>query len=846
MHTSLLLLSLVPLIQEDADLFTGTLPRPPQTVEFDAPHHALASRAPRQAVTPGAPTWDVPESPASVEASRHIGTQKVGDGPAPEVSGSMSIRDRMTDVLVTEPGDGRVWVRGRDYRASFGTEGFTFLPVFGKASPQEYPVAFSVRRATVGEASLPLGVDNVHQGQSRVTMTHPSLREVYHLDLDGIEQTFVFDSLPAVGELVVDLAVGSELAVLDRADGLFFVHPTLGHVSYGDAFVLDATGARLAIPRTWTGDGIELRVPAAFLADAVLPLTIDPRVTAFSSGFGVADDDRPDICYDGRQNQYWVVWDEYTSATNGDCYLTSFTSGGVQGASFAVDITSDNWITPKVAFHYGANRLLVVAEESAAGTGNGSIQGQLVNASTDLLISVQFQISTCCFRKLHPDVGGSSWDSVVNNHFCVVWAFENSTSDRDVQYRIVDWDGSFVTGVTTAEGTTDDTIHTTVSQTMGDVLLPGDYWTIAWTNSPTGTFGSIHARRVVWSGNPASGSGNFFVDGNSNCAWPTVTSRLDDNLAATADRPSIVAFERDFPTVSGTPARQRSIYARVITDGSFYASNSISGIMEDFDTELDQRSPHIATDGNAWYLAYEEVYYANPAGTDRDIYYCSGHVSDSSTNAYVALAERHQNLSFSGTAERFPRVATVWDGEASTTSDDAAIVWVDYTGTNGGLLEGYTVEIPTIDISANIAVGRQYCDANDNGGSPTFGADSSWMWIEGSQSLNSTHFAHCENVTPNAAGYMIASRNTTNVNLAGGGLGRLCVAGGGRYVNAVQNSGTARTYSTSIFPLNIPTPTGFVSAAPGETWHFQYWHRDTSPSGATFNFSNACSVTFNP
>lgn len=844
MTTSLLLLALAPAVQDDPSLLTGPLPRPALTTEFDAPEHALGRPTPRPEFVPGAPTWNAHEAPESLGQSRLVGTPKVGDGPAPLVQSGLSIRDRMTAPLVTEPGDGNVWVRGRDYRASFGAEGFTFLPVFGKASPQEWPVAFRVRGASVAGEALPLGVGAVQQGEGRVTLTHPSLREVYHLDLDGVEQTFVFDTLPVGGDLVVDVAVASELAVFDHGDGLHFVHPTFGHVTYGDAFVLDAAGAKVAIPRIWTGTGIELRVPAEFLANAVLPVTIDPRVTAFSSGFGAQDDDAPDTCYDGRQNQYWVVWEEYTSATNSDCYLTSFDGGGVQGTSFAVDITADSWTRPRVAYHYGANRLLVVASEDAGG--NGTIQGQLVNASTNALIGGQFAISTCCFRKLHPDVGGNNWDSVVNSHFCVVWAFENSTSDRDVQYRIVDWDGTFVTGVTEVEGTTDDTIHTTISETHGDGDLLGDYWTIAWTNSPTGTFGSIHARRVVWSGNTASGAGNFVVDSGSNNAWPTVSSRLDFNLEADADRPSIIAYEKDFPTVSGTPARQRSIYARVVTDGMAFASNSVSSILEDVDGELDQRSPHIATDGDAWYLAYEEVYFGNPAGSDRDVYYCAGHVSQSSTNAYLALAERHQNLAFSSTAERFPRVATVWDGESSSTSDDAAVVWVDYTGSGVGLLEGYTIDIPTIDTSAEIAVGRQFCDANDNGGSPTFGADNSWMWIEGTQGLNDIHTARCENVTPNAAGYLIAGRNTTNVNLAGGGLGRLCIAGAGRYVNAVQSSGTARTYSTDIVPLNIPQPTGFVSAAPGETWHFQYWHRDTSGGGSTQNFSNACSVTFAP
>src|SRR5688572_14885881 len=116
MYTSLFLLSLVPMVQEDADLQTVPLPRPPQTTGFDSPAHALRNRAPSQLIVPGAAMWSEPEPPPSLEQSRLIGTQKTSDGPAPLVSGALSIRERMTEVLVSEPGDGRVWVRGRDYR----------------------------------------------------------------------------------------------------------------------------------------------------------------------------------------------------------------------------------------------------------------------------------------------------------------------------------------------------------------------------------------------------------------------------------------------------------------------------------------------------------------------------------------------------------------------------------------------------------------------------------------------------------------------------------------------------------------------------------------------------------
>lgn len=844
MSTALLLLALATAAQDDPSLLTGPLPRPAMSPVFDLPEHALGHPTPRPEFVPGAPRWSAPEAPESLEQVRRIGAPDPGDAPTPLVSGRLAIRERMTAPLVTEPGDGHVWVRGRDYRASFGEAGFTFLPVFGKASPQEFPVQFVLERVTVGGEALPVGVQAVRHGEGHVTLAHPAVREVYHLDLDFVEQTFELDEVPPHGDLVVELGVASELPVLERADGLHFVHPTLGHVTYGDAFVLDAAGARQAISRVWTGDGIALRVPAEFLAGAVMPVTIDPRVSAWVNGFGLNDDRFPDLCYDGRQDRYWVAWQEYTSATNSDCYVTSFTASGVQGASYAIETTSDDWSEPRVAFHYGSNRLLVVAAEREALTADGSVKGQLFNPSSGALIGTELLISGCCLPKQYPDVGGNTFDSVVNAHFCVVWAVETLAGHHDVQYRVVDWDGSFVTNVLTVENSAADTIHTTISASHGDSAPIGDYWTIAWTRDEDfDEVGAIEARRVRWDGSTNFGAGNFVVDPATNCSWPSVSSRLDEPLVANGDRPSIVVYERDFASATGPGGVQASIYGRVVTDGQAFAPNAISLTMEDVDGELDQRRGQVATDGSSWYLVYGEVHWNQPAGSNYDAYYCSGSVSQSPFNAHLALAERHQRLSSSGTPELFGRVATVWDGESSSVSDDAAAIWVDLDGANGGTLEGYSLEIPTF-AAGYTAVGRQYCAANDNGGPGVNHAHNSWMWIEGNQALTTAHVARCENVTPNATGYLLASRTQTSVNLAGGSAGRLCVQGAGRYVNAVQGSGPSGAFSTTIDPLSIPSPVGFIAAAAGETWNFQYWHRDSLNGVATSNFSNACTFVF--
>jgi len=851
MFTTLLLASLAPMgpaLQDDPSQVTAPSVRPTFQLQYDSPEHArgLAPASTLQRL-PAPPSWNEPEAPLSVQRSRAAEAPKADVQPTATFRSKRAIRELMTDVFVSEPGDGRVWVRGRDYRASFGTEGFTFLPVFGKAAPHEFPVEFAVRRAMLGGETLQSGVQAVQQGDSRVSLSHPGFREVYNLTLDGVEQTFVFDTLNGAGDLVVELEVGTELQLLEDADGLHFVHETLGFVTYGDAFVFDATGRRSAIARTWTGDGIELRVPAAFVADAVLPLTIDPVVNAWTNNFGVNDDSKPDICYDGQGNQYWVVWQEFTSAANADCFVTSFNSSGVQGNAFAVETTTDDWQEPKIAYHYNSNRLLVVASENP--NGSGRIQGQLIDAGARSLVGTEFLISSIGFPKINPDVGGNNWDNATNSYFCVVWSFQAAAGNHDVQYRIVNWDGTLATSTETVENTADDTIHTSISETHGDGDLIGDYWTIAWmrdTNSDG--LGQIHARRVVWSGVNTLGAGNFVVDSATNCAWPSVTSRLDDNflVAGINDRPAIIAYERDFPTAANPLLRQRSLYARVTVDGATASSVSINGTVDGSDAELDQRDCHIATDGSAWYLGYSEIWFGNPQGSDYDTYYCSGHVTRTTTSAFIALAERHVNMSFSGSPERSTRVATVWDGESASISDDAAAVWERNLGANGGELNGTTIDIPTIDVSTRIAVGRQYCSANDHSGGSVFGIRNSWMWIEGDQTLTGSHFARCIDVPANTFGLLVTSRTTANVNLAGGGLGRLCLANAGRYLNSIQNSGTSRTFNHTVDPTALPTPNAIVAAAAGETWYFQYWHRDIDNGMPSSNFSNGASVTFGP
>lgn len=77
--------------------------------------------------------------------------------------------------------------------------------------------------------------------------------------------------------------------------------------------------------------------------------------------------------------------------------------------------------------------------------------------------------------------------------------------------------------------------------------------------------------------------------------------------------------------------------------------------------------------------------------------------------------------------------------------------------------------------------------------------------------------------------------------------GLICLGGSvGRYVGPgqVKSTGVTGSFGLDIDVTAIPTPVGFVSAAPGATWSYQAWHRDTSPTGPTSNFTNGLEVTF--
>ncbi len=93
-----------------------------------------------------------------------------------------------------------------------------FVPFFGSDAPRSYPLHLQLERADVGCHNLPLAASLVTRTGNQVALHHGPMTELYELELDSMEQLFHIKSLPAEGDLVLQLSVSTELMADEGED----------------------------------------------------------------------------------------------------------------------------------------------------------------------------------------------------------------------------------------------------------------------------------------------------------------------------------------------------------------------------------------------------------------------------------------------------------------------------------------------------------------------------------------------------------------------------------------------------------------------------------------------------
>lgn len=466
-----------------------------------------------------------------------VGAQQIdlGSGPAHPSSSIMRPTDR---VWFDEPGDGAIWVRGSDYKASFSEHGATFVPFLGSDAPRNFPVSFILEEARAGSTTLPLTVARPRRDRQSVVFDRGSFREVYRAKPLGIEQIFEWDR-PVAGDLVLVIRAESELAAHAGEEGMSFSN-ALGGVRYGRATAIDSDGATLEVGREVRDGRIVLTVPAAFVEHARFPLTIDPIISSFSASQGSGLPNlNSDVAYDWSWDMYMVVFEEAYSATDHDVGAVTLDLNGAQLGFDYVDYTGAFWSAPRIANNDTSSSFLIVAERHVGAT--SEIWARASYAENPFPMEIQFLVSSLAgSSSTHPCVGGSP-SAKSEFPFFVCWQRTATSGNKSIWGTFLGTNIAFspVYAIASGVGESNPSISRTgfLSDTLG---VPTIIWSLVFQRTYSSSDEDICRSSVRFlDDGTASVDGTYVIDFSSaSDTNPCISS-------AALNGQELVAYERN-------------------------------------------------------------------------------------------------------------------------------------------------------------------------------------------------------------------------------------------------------------------------------------------------------------
>jgi len=716
-------------------------------------------------------------------------------------------------IYFDRPGDGNLWVRGATYKARFGADAVEFVPFLGAQAPRNFPVRFTLESISVGETQLELArdVEPLHDGGALssggdvIYYDRGSVVEHYVIETDSIEQRFRFDRpLDVGGDLLIRVAVSSDLDCAgEDADGFCFSNE-LGGVRYGRAVVIDDTGWASTSPTRLVDGTLELEVPADFLARAQYPLTVDPLVSAFTADNSSQSTANPDVAFDETNQAYAVVWEHYFSQNDNDIWVqTHSTTGSVfAGSGFWIDSTSDNWLRPKIANNNRHDQFMVVAIE---GGYSGQISGRTRDAGS-INMGLQIRVDGQEIGlKSSPDIAGDP-DLAPPTYYGIVWQNNWEEDDIDIHARVFRTD-SVPHGPTFAiDGSTNHDYRPTISNSCGSYPWGSQRWTVVWTRQ--GADANTYGCQMNWNGIITEPSFPITTAAGSDL-YPTVSTILDGGVgdSGSGPRPYLVAW-----------VKGGDIWGRVMQASTpLTPETNLTALEGGSNQSNSQLTPAVESDGSTFVLAYAE---ARP-GTSWDIFvaeydYAGGQLYCTDPNRLAAgstpmeinpmLASRHAAGGYWGSF---------------------MAVWHQINGVNMADAEGA--------ILYSQSFGHTYCTSNSN----TSG-NVGHVRMEGSRSVaNQTMTLTAEDCPALKPGLFFLGNGQVNAPF---GEGRRCVGGAVKRFQVIVTDSAGIAYQPINFNANYAA--GIAAGGPGV--NYQFWFRDPAGGPAGFNVTDGLHVEHTP
>ncbi|MCA8973489.1 MAG: hypothetical protein KDC98_02150, partial [Planctomycetes bacterium] len=390
-------------------------------------------------------------------------------------------------ILSDRVGDS-VWVGAPDWKAEFTAAGATFVPFFGSDAPHNMPASFQLSGLRIAGADQPIEAVAPSLGDHLVTIERGSVREQYVLGMNGIEQQFLFETLPARGAIELAIGMTGDYAV-GRTGAGHRLNCALGSFDYGAAIAIDGSGRRATLTTDWDGSAFRITVPQAFVAQATLPLLIDPLVgNVVSNRVRTSEVVSIDLAYDHALQRYFSVYEHRFSATDGDVYLIEMDSQMVNQVEMTIDFTTTDWADVHIADNAATGKLLTVAAVSS--NGQRWIGGRTYDAAAASL-GLQFDVYRTSYAAHSPDVGGER-GTIAGGRFPVVFTREWSATDHDVLVQMVDLNSRVTSSVVIANSGGME--HSPAISRCAGIADAQQYWMIAFRRERLGVNETIAAK----------------------------------------------------------------------------------------------------------------------------------------------------------------------------------------------------------------------------------------------------------------------------------------------------------------------------------------------------------------
>lgn len=742
--------------------------------------------------------------------------------PAVRVARRASPRIDHSVVYWDAPGDGSLWARGSGYKASFDARGATILPYLGAAAPRNVEIPLSPDLATLGGAALEIGPAVVSRSGDRVEIDRGSFVERYDLVPGSLEQSFVFGALPGEGDLVLNVPLactepGLELAPVE--DGLE-VRSASRLVRYGRAVAFDAAGRPIPSSMRVLPHSVEIRVEAADLAGAELPLVIDPPVTPFPIDTGSDDDNGPDTAYDAQNHRWLVVFEETFSSSDHDAFAQLIDDAGNLVGGAYVDATALNWQHVRCANVYSHQTFLVVGAVSFLNS--KTIGGRTVHAGTAAMGSQLTVSNGESGELLSPEVGGDFAQSPSN--FLVVYQRKYSATDEDVLARLIDPSGAGVGGtifLSNSGGTQDIFPEMSKSNSASS-------WLIAWQRNVNDTSTGIWAGRIRRDGTVSAFP--FQIINYPYAYTPSVSTALRGS------EKNIVTFS----ALNGSSADSLDVYAYGIDGGSIFWSMDVSRDEWEGQEDRHQLEPEVDSDGQHFVVTYMEQ--VAPSSDDYDVYATDIGLID--TNLFVSGPRTA--VATASIQDIWPRIASAYGSQGP--SQRYLAVWGTHDGTQGDVYGGF-VEGRIGGKAFGYCFGdgnSTQCPCGNNGASGHGCANSvnpagAQLFTGGSYStVNDSTTLTASGVPATATCLFLQGTNTISAPVVFGD-GLKCIAGSIVRLGSVVASNGVATYPTPAqwpisFRGNIPLD--------GGTRYYTCWYRNSANfcTSATSNLTNGAFI----